>query len=307
MTHPVRDVSDRPRPKQTGPKTPVGKARAKMNAARHGLRAAATVLPGEDPAEYEQFLSEVIDSLTPVGTLEEELARRAAAELWRLRRTEYWEAARARLNSHVDPDKVNARLAQVDKEVADLRAELAAQQRDPAADPPLASRLGGLPDPARIDLFELDDLYDAWADRLPDPEAAPGLGAVCERVGLPEEAGSEPYAWDGWTAANARLLIGEFAKTLGTTAEEFLGAVEAEWKAGLNDERARRRRRRVSCGGRSRSWRSGRPTWWPTGRPRTALRLDLLARYQAAAQRGFDRALKALLAAQEARPDGRSS
>ena len=307
MTHPVRDVSDRPRPKQTGPKTPVGKARAKMNAARHGLRAAATVLPGEDPAEYEQFLSEVVDSLTPVGTLEEELARRAAAELWRLRRTEYWEAARARLNSHADPDKVNTRLAQVDKEVADLRAELAAQQRDPAADPPLASRLGGLPDPARIDPFELDDLYDAWADRLPDPEAAPGLGAVCERVGLPEEAGSEPYAWDGWTAANARLLIGEFAKTLGTTAEEFLGAIEVEWQAGLNDERARRRRRRGELRREIAKLEERKADLVADRAAPEALRLDLLARYQAAAQRGFDRALKALLAAQAARPDGRSS
>ena len=301
MPHPTPDHPARPLSKQTGPRTPAGKAKSRMNASKHGLRAASAVLPWEDPDEYDQFRTDITASLAPDGAFEEELARRAAAELWRLRRTDIWEAARARLVADADPEKVNARLAKVDEEIGALRAELAAQQRDPAADPPLAARLGGLPDAAPVDPFEVDRLYEAWAARLPDPRAAPGLGGACERAGLPAEAAGEPYDWAGWTAGHARLVAAGLARALGMTPDGLLAALTEEWKAGLGDERARRRARRADLR-RKIARLEGRKADLVADRASPeASRLDLLSRYQAAAQRGFDRALKALLTAQAAR------
>src|SRR5437870_3847950 len=39
----------------TGPKTPEGKAAVRLNALRHGLRAHAVVLPGENPEAFQQL------------------------------------------------------------------------------------------------------------------------------------------------------------------------------------------------------------------------------------------------------------
>jgi hypothetical protein len=224
--------------KQTGPKTPAGKARSKLNARKHGLRAAAAVLPEEDPAEYEQFVDGVLADLAPAGVLEEELARQAAAALWRLRRADAWEAARARLTG--GNTDLAARLAGADADIAELRAELAGLQRDPAADPPFAVALLSLPDDAQVDALEVTDLWQAWADDLPDPDAAPTLEQVCDRAGLPEGAASEPGDWPGWTAGLARRLVAALARDVGMTPEAYLAGPVQEWRAGLADERAHR-------------------------------------------------------------------
>jgi hypothetical protein len=79
--------------KSTGPRTGAGKALVRMNPLRHGLTTAAVVVPGiESPAEWERFRAEVVASLNPIGSLQEQLAGRAAGLLWRLRRVERFEA-----------------------------------------------------------------------------------------------------------------------------------------------------------------------------------------------------------------------
>src|SRR5581483_2570810 len=72
--------------RSVGPKTAAGKRRSALNATLHGLRAAAPVVPGEDPNEWERHRAAVSASLSPSGALEEELAQRVALLLWRLRR-----------------------------------------------------------------------------------------------------------------------------------------------------------------------------------------------------------------------------
>src|SRR5262245_30249554 len=75
--------------RSTGPRTGAGKAIVRLNAVRHGLRAAAVVVPGfESPAEWEAFRAGVVTSLKPEGALAEALADRAAGLLWRLKRVE---------------------------------------------------------------------------------------------------------------------------------------------------------------------------------------------------------------------------
>jgi hypothetical protein len=72
--------------KSTGPRTAAGKAAAGANAIAHGLRSAAPVIPGEDPADWEAYRAGVVAALAPAGTLEAELADRVASLSWRLRR-----------------------------------------------------------------------------------------------------------------------------------------------------------------------------------------------------------------------------
>jgi hypothetical protein len=79
--------------KSRGPVTAAGKARAAMNAVRHGLRAEhAVVLASEDPAAYAAMGAALEQDLAPRGAMEQALVERIAAALWRLRRAERLEA-----------------------------------------------------------------------------------------------------------------------------------------------------------------------------------------------------------------------
>ncbi len=72
--------------KSTGPRTEEGKARVSLNALKHGLLARDAVLPEEDPAEFDQQLRGLEESLRPDNDLESELVRQIADAQWRMRR-----------------------------------------------------------------------------------------------------------------------------------------------------------------------------------------------------------------------------
>jgi hypothetical protein len=57
--------------KSTGPRTPEGKAASSFNALKHGIDAASTVIPGEDPAEYERLAAGYRQQFNPQSPLEE--------------------------------------------------------------------------------------------------------------------------------------------------------------------------------------------------------------------------------------------
>ena len=79
--------------KSTGPRTPEGKAKASMNALKHGLRASSLAVPFlEDPEDWETHRRLVIQDLTPSGYLETVLSERVAAILWRLGRVVRYES-----------------------------------------------------------------------------------------------------------------------------------------------------------------------------------------------------------------------
>ena len=78
--------------KSTGPRTAEGKAIASQNAVRHGLRAEQTVIPGEDPDEFNQFREFLLKDLDPEGALEVMLADRIIAGFWKLYRADRIEA-----------------------------------------------------------------------------------------------------------------------------------------------------------------------------------------------------------------------
>ena len=72
--------------KSTGPHTEEGKARVAKNALKHGLLARDTVLPGEDPADFDRQLSALEADIQPANSLEFELVRQIADAQWRMRR-----------------------------------------------------------------------------------------------------------------------------------------------------------------------------------------------------------------------------
>jgi len=71
----------------TGPRTETGKARASMNARRHGLTAQFYVMNDADRLAYNDFERGILQSLQPVGPYENQLAICIAQNHWRLNRS----------------------------------------------------------------------------------------------------------------------------------------------------------------------------------------------------------------------------
>ena len=72
--------------KSTGPRSEEGKTRSAKNALKHGLLARDTVMPGEDPADFDRQLSALEADIQPANSLEFELVRQIADAQWRMRR-----------------------------------------------------------------------------------------------------------------------------------------------------------------------------------------------------------------------------
>src|SRR5919107_1812212 len=71
--------------KSSGPKTPEGKATARLNATKHGLLSQEILLPGEDEATLKELGERLRAELQPVGEMESLLVERIIAAYWRLR------------------------------------------------------------------------------------------------------------------------------------------------------------------------------------------------------------------------------
>ena len=95
---------------QRGPKTPGGRAAVRHNALSHGLRSQSPIIPGESQEEWEQHLAGVIESLQPVGHLEEQFATLIALGLWRRWRIERYEIAS--ITAHMDAAGKDLQIAQ---------------------------------------------------------------------------------------------------------------------------------------------------------------------------------------------------
>lgn len=88
---PTRDIPSTPR--KRGPNTPAGKARAAMNALRHGLRARSfALLPEEAPADWAEHLADLRRCLAPEDAAEEKLVTALAVAMWKEIRADRTEA-----------------------------------------------------------------------------------------------------------------------------------------------------------------------------------------------------------------------
>ena len=72
--------------RSTGPKTPEGKAIAKLNAVKHGLFSEVSLIEGEAEASLVAFGKRLRADLAPVGEVEFMLADRIVSLAWRIRR-----------------------------------------------------------------------------------------------------------------------------------------------------------------------------------------------------------------------------
>jgi hypothetical protein len=75
----------------TGPRSEEGKERSSQNATKHGLRSERPVITGEDPAEWDAFRNDIVQTYRPATILERELAERVALQMWRFRRVTRFE------------------------------------------------------------------------------------------------------------------------------------------------------------------------------------------------------------------------
>ena len=79
--------------RSTGPRTPEGKAAARLNAMRHGIYSEVCVIDGEVEADLIAFGKRLRAEFAPVGEFELMLADKVVATAWRLRRLVQVEAA----------------------------------------------------------------------------------------------------------------------------------------------------------------------------------------------------------------------
>ena len=76
----------------TGPKTPEGKRRCRLNAWRHGLTGQLNVLTPEEQQAYERHCKTILEGLAPVGDFERDIVQSIADDRWRLKRARAIEA-----------------------------------------------------------------------------------------------------------------------------------------------------------------------------------------------------------------------
>jgi len=74
-----------------GPNTPAGKAASSTNALKHGLRSDQPIIPGESLEEWDLHWQGIMESIQPVGYLEEFMAGRFATLLWQSQRVVLFE------------------------------------------------------------------------------------------------------------------------------------------------------------------------------------------------------------------------
>ena len=87
-----------------GPRSEEGKSVSRWNAATHGLRSPAPVVPGvENQEDWESHRAGILESLSPEGHLEQVLAERVALQSWRLNRVTRYE----RENIALSQEKIN--------------------------------------------------------------------------------------------------------------------------------------------------------------------------------------------------------
>ena len=69
-TRKQREANRRNARHSTGPRTDAGKQRSSQNALKHGLLAVQSVIPGEDPADYDSLLTEFAERFLPFDPYE---------------------------------------------------------------------------------------------------------------------------------------------------------------------------------------------------------------------------------------------
>ena len=85
---PAHSNPDTPPSGPTGPRTPHGKTSSRMNRLTHGCRSEKTILPGEDPEEFEFTIKSWFTHYEPEGGVAITLVEEVARAHWFLKRNQ---------------------------------------------------------------------------------------------------------------------------------------------------------------------------------------------------------------------------
>jgi hypothetical protein len=217
-----------------GPRTEEGKEVVRWNATRHGIRSPAPVIPGvEKKEEWEEHRDGVIESLSPVGHLEEVLAERMALLSWRLHRVIRYETESIALfQEKADDDLAKERRFESGP---DRPEAVRGNAKSDEQDYKLLKRFSKMKDDKRLSSFDADIII--WgamecADKVAEGEVdSLELLESISVPGLPDSDSWEGY--EGWTAGLVRAVIEKVAKATDEEPEELLEATirSAKWKA----------------------------------------------------------------------------
>ncbi len=219
-----------------GPKTESGKAVARLNATRHGVRATLPVVPGiERAGDWNAHRAATLASLSPEGHLEHLLAERVALQFWRLHRVARYEAgiivnAQEAVQDDVAEARRNARIyssSYGDEITIDHPQEGATEVRSQAE---LVHRLELMP--------EMGD-----RDPVSGSEAEAVLYAVAARAkrvdmdefplpGVPQDANLSEL--EDWTTGKIRNCIAAIAAAERTDPEQLLTSTLASARLALD-------------------------------------------------------------------------
>ncbi len=78
--------------RSTGPRTEDGRRASSLNALKHGLRSQLTVIPGENPADFQTLFDAFVEEAEPESARDLAAVRKIASCEWRLRRIAVIEA-----------------------------------------------------------------------------------------------------------------------------------------------------------------------------------------------------------------------
>jgi hypothetical protein len=183
--------------KSTGPKTSIGKAVSSRNAVKHGVLTTAPILPGiESRKAWEKHREGVLESLAPVGYLEELLSIRLAIFSWRLLRVVRYEAevsAAAVASAEADLQERDENRFKIPSDPANAREK--AQSASLVSE--TLEALPNLPDEKSLDRESAITAVWAFQDELPEDIEAFTI------PGIPDDA-AEFLAFDDWTAGLLR-------------------------------------------------------------------------------------------------------
>jgi hypothetical protein len=229
---------------QGGPATEEGKEVVRWNAARHGIRSPAPVVPGIEKAEdWEAHGAGVLESLKPEGHLETVLAERVALLSWRLHRVTRYETESIALSQ----EKLEEELARKrhssygfgsvsgPAHPQDVRAAHESARKTQR----LLKRFPTLPNDKQLSSVEADSvLWAVWEQVDEEVEQLEEL----EIPGIPEalnlEALSE-YEDVAWTVSLVRAGISVIASHAGEIAEELLDAATEEARRNVSQTKHR--------------------------------------------------------------------
>jgi hypothetical protein len=211
-----------------GPATEEGKEVVRWNAARHGIRSPAPVVPGiEKKVDWEAHAEGVLESFKPEGHLETVLAETVALLAWRLHRVTRYETESIALYQEKAEDDL-ARERRLGSHVLgaphpeDVRGNLKATRSKHR----LLKCLPKLDADKRVSAFDADTTLwtvTEYTDRVAEGEVAPeDLLEEISIPGVPKGVDWEDY--EGWTAGTVRAGIEAVAEATDEDPEELLKA-----------------------------------------------------------------------------------